>query len=68
MLTFPKDFDISGITRVLGNGSLRSEMADFKLDMNSRVLTITDVNEDYIQSFVFIFLSVDSVVNPAQTF
>jgi NAD/NADP transhydrogenase beta subunit len=43
-------------------------MANFKLDLASRVLTITDVNDDYVQSFVFIFLSVNSVVNPAQTF
>lgn len=38
------------------------------MDLASRVLRITDVNASYVQSFVFIFLSVDSVVNPGQTF
>ena len=68
MITFPGDFEITEITSIQGNGSLRSQIANFNLDLNSRVLTITDVNDDYVQSFVFIFLSVNSVVNPAQTF
>lgn len=48
MIAFPKDFDISSISRIKGNGSLRNEMTAFSLDMSSRVLTITDVNDDYI--------------------
>jgi hypothetical protein len=67
-ITFPSDLDISNITRVKGNGSLRNVIQNFELNEDSRVLTIKDVNDDYIQSFVFIFLSIQSVVNPAQTF
>jgi len=47
-ITFPSDLDISNITSVRGNGSLRNVIEDFELDEDSRVLTIRDLNDEYI--------------------
>ena len=37
------------------------------MDPQTRSLTLSDLNDDYVQSFVYLFLRIGKVVNPPST-
>ena len=52
---------------VTGDGALVNSQIEMVLDTDTRTLTMKDINDSYIQSFVFIQVKIGELVNPPKT-